>query len=363
MHRRVVRPYGSSIPATRALSLLMGLAVLWMLFDRTRDPAMWRFLAAAPEADEAALAPEKPAPAAPPDQAPETPAEVVVAGTNDLDPEALEKFTTLQELISDRTPLRSREMLPYWKLMEWSRTQTTREMEQRAIPEPAFTQLWEQPAKYRGKLLRLRMHVRRVLKYDAPADNPLGLKVAYEAWGWSDESKSFPYVVVFAERPKGLPIGNDIQAEIVFTGYFMKIMSYTAFDSTRGAPLLIGRVRMAKTAAARSSQEGSAVSTILGVIVLVVVLAGVVGWWGLKATGGKPSATRSQHRADLDADTILSLAGAAGGDPGNAQSLNLNVARTVPEAVLTGVATEIPSASTAAIPAAEESPRPADAPN
>ncbi len=338
MHRRVVRPYGSSIPATRALSLLMGLIVLWMLFDRSRDPATWRFLASAPEMNEEdtfAEAPPEKAPEKTLEKVPDTPlAEVVVPGPNDLDPEALEKFATLQELISDRTPLRSREMLPYWKLMEWSRTQTTRELEKRAIPEPAFTQIWEQPANYRGKLLRLRMHVRRVLKYDAPADNPLGLKVAYEAWGWSDESKSFPYVVVFSERPAGLPVGNDIQSEIVFAGYFMKIMSYTAFDSTRGAPLLIGRVRLAKPVAGRNSQEGSPLSATLGVIVLVVVLAGVVGWWGLKSTGRKPVAIRTQHRSDLDADTILGLAGATTGDAGGERSFDLQVAREAPPAAV-----------------------------
>src|SRR5581483_11969283 len=136
----------------------------------------------------------------------------------------------------DRAPLRPREMPLYWQLMQWSRTQPIQQLERRATVEPPFKDFFEVPQKQRGKPIRLRMHVTRVLQYDAP-ENPLGLKECYEAWGWTDESKSFPYVIVFPDLPSGMPVGKDAHAEVVFVGYFLKVMSYTAFDATRGAPL------------------------------------------------------------------------------------------------------------------------------
>ena len=44
MARRVVHPYGHSIPLTRAFSLLFALAIIGMLYERMRDPVVWRWL-------------------------------------------------------------------------------------------------------------------------------------------------------------------------------------------------------------------------------------------------------------------------------------------------------------------------------
>lgn len=238
MHRRIVRPFGSSIPATRAISMLFALAVLWVLYDNVRQPATWRWLATRNDDENTVTGVQ-----AGPVRDEEPLQETVVPGPNDLDPEAMAEFKSREELITDRTELRPREMIAYWQLMAWARTEPFREFEQRAKREPAFTQLWEQPSVYRAQPIRLRMHVRRVLQYDAP-QNPLELKVMYEAWGWTDESKSYPYTVVFAEKPPGLPVGPDVEGEVVFVGYFLKNMAYTAFDKRRAAPLLVGRLRM-----------------------------------------------------------------------------------------------------------------------
>ena len=42
MRRRQARPYGHTVPATRLLSLLMGLAVMGMLYQRAIEPQFWR---------------------------------------------------------------------------------------------------------------------------------------------------------------------------------------------------------------------------------------------------------------------------------------------------------------------------------
>ncbi|MES2793460.1 MAG: hypothetical protein V4719_27860 [Planctomycetota bacterium] len=270
MHRKIVRPYGQSITSTRALSLLMMLALLWMLYDWTRNPVTWKWLATAKEvqAEDSAVPSEIAK-----DRKRRAPAkEVIVPGPNDLDPDAVKDFQRRKELLSDRTELRPREMMLYWDLMKWSRTESLQTQEKRAAKDVAFSQIWEQPDQYRGKLIRLRMHVRRVLHYTAP-ENPLGIKDAYEAWGWTDDSKSYPYVVVFSELPPGLPVGTDVRGEIVFVGYFLKIMTFKAFDVARGSPLLIGRARLAAPPVPIKKVSGSSAIMVIASIVGLIALA------------------------------------------------------------------------------------------
>lgn len=233
MRRKTARPYGQSVSSMRLVSMLMATLVLWMLYDRLKDPATWRL-----------IADDKPAKASVETDNGKSPEpENIVPGPNDQDQDEVAAAQDQLEAIDDRAPLKQREMGAYWRLMNWSRTEPFNQLENRAKDDVPFTQLWEQPEKYRGQLIRLRMHVRRVLEYDAP-ENTYGIAKVYEAWGWTEESRSFPYVVVFPEAPPDLPIGTDVRAEIVFVGYFMKIMSYKAFDNPRGAPLLIGRATM-----------------------------------------------------------------------------------------------------------------------
>lgn len=214
--------YDRSIRPTRVVTKLFAMAMICMLLDLKRD------LAIATESPPTAEVPE-----------------IVIAGPNDLDDEEVARSEELLGLATDGTPLKPKEMPAYWQLMRWSQTASSADLEQRALQDVPFTQLCEQPDKYRGKLISMRLHVRRVLKYDAPV-NPLELQDVYEAWGWTDESRSFPYVVVFSQCPQGLPIGTEVQAEANFIGYFLKVMKVEgAKNNARGAPLLIGRMQLA----------------------------------------------------------------------------------------------------------------------
>ena len=284
MRRRTVRPFGSSISASRAMSMLVGLAVLWVMYDTIRQPATWGWLAAG-EDDLLAQAPVAPAAGA------ELLDENVSPGPNDLDPEALKHFQEIAELITDKTKLHSREMMAYWQLLGWSRTQPFAEFEQRAKRDLILTQIWEEPQKYRGKPLRLRLHVRRVLEWESEK-NPLHVPKVYEAMGWTDESKSLPYTIVFTEKPPGLPVGSNVEVEVVFVGYFLKILAYDAFDAKRGTPLLMGRVRVIpstrKATVAVSPWE-------IGGLVLAGVLLIPIGFWYIKRSRPRNRVTDLSH--------------------------------------------------------------------
>lgn len=267
MRKTAVRPYGSTVRPLRLLSMLLAVAVLWMLFQSIRDPAAWRENGAEVPITAAASVPDS------------TP-EIVVAGPNDRDEQEMQDAQQSFELVTDRTPLKPREMHAYWRLMSWSRTAPFADLKQRALHDVPFTRFWDQPTKYRGQLVTLRMHVRRVLEYDAP-DNPQHLPTTYEAWGWTDESRSYPYVFVFSERPEGLPVGTDVRAEIEFVGYFLKNMSYTTFETTRGAPLLVGRVQLAPSRAAAKPVPVDP-RTVLLLLIGAGLVIGVGCWWQMR---------------------------------------------------------------------------------
>jgi hypothetical protein len=144
-------------------------------------------------------------------------------------------------VVSDKAPIEKPDMPAYWRLMEWAHRLPVNELRRHAQTKVFFTDFWEAPEDWRGKLVELKLNVRRVLSYEAP-ENELGIETIYEAWGWSDESRTYPYVVVFTELPEGMEIGSDVREDITFVGYFLKILAYEASDKKRGAPMMVGQV-------------------------------------------------------------------------------------------------------------------------
>ena len=281
MRRRLARPYGHTLPSTRILSLMFGLAVLAMFYQRVKEPQFWRWMTNESRADFA----DDSTNVAPGSDKAKPPihtaaAEEIIAGPNETDPDELAKLRSNLKAVQDRQPLQPHEMSAYWRLLGWSRTRPLAELEKGALRDVPYAHLWEEPDLYRGQLVRLRLHVRRVTVFDAQ-ENSLGVKKVYEVIGWNDNSLSFPFIVVIPDKPAGLPIGTDVEGEIVFVGYFLKWMSYRAFDGKKNAPLLIGRARPAVRGggAAKSSGWESAFLMLVGGVVVLSLL----GWFSLSA--------------------------------------------------------------------------------
>ncbi len=286
MRRYVSRPFGNSMSMSRVLSLVVLLALLGMIYDRARQPQTWKWLEHEAAADEQAVLAN-----AKPDGTPSAeaaPNETVVAGPNDTDEAQREELALRMRVITDKDELKAREMPAYWLLMAWSRSEPLADLRARAAPEPAFSELFETPAKFRGKPVRISLHVRRVLKYEAP-ENSQGIKDVYELWGWTDNSKSFPYVVVMPELPPGVPVGADVHAEVKFTGYFLKLMAYTAFDVRRAAPLMIGRAEYVERPNFQQPKEmtNNEMAIFGGIAIAVIVVLAITTWWRWRNMGRK----------------------------------------------------------------------------
>ena len=90
MRRKIPRPYGQSVTPRRLISMLFALAVMWLLYDRLKDPTTWRGFAADDEAISVAVPTVG--------SASSLEQEYLVPGPNDQDPD---EVAAIQELFEN----------------------------------------------------------------------------------------------------------------------------------------------------------------------------------------------------------------------------------------------------------------------
>ena len=222
----------------RLVSMLCMLIVLYMMIQRARDERVWRWLANEGNGALPDVASERVASLASRESL-----EPLFEGPTDLDEDEAEAANELYTAISDRASLSVEEMPAYWRIWRWVRAQSLAQLRQRARRDLSLSHFLELPDKYRGQIVRLRLHLRRSLSWEIePEVKAGGANVVYEAWGWSDESPNF-FCIVFTQPPGDMAIGPTVADEVTFYGYFLKLISYRdQQDKLRMAPLLIGRV-------------------------------------------------------------------------------------------------------------------------
>lgn len=195
------------------------------------------------------------------------------------DEEQWEAFQEETQTITDKgLNIRREEMIPYWRLFLWADSQSFADMAKKSRGDVVLDDFISHPDEMRGKLVRLKLNVRRVLAYDAP-DNPIDAKKIYEVWGFTDES-SWLYAGVTAELPPDMPMGPKVNETAVFVGYFFKLQGYQAAgagpkDRALSAPLLVGRLEWKKTPSQRGRDADSDGNWwIWGVVATIILLGG-----------------------------------------------------------------------------------------
>lgn len=218
------------------MTMVVMLGVLAMLVKLAADSKTWRWLA--PDAAEPEVA-ERAVPAAAsalPDVAP-------AAGPTERDPQEQDAAREEFQVLTDKTALAKEEMPAYWRLMAWQEHQTTAELLKHAATNVTYNDLFQQPDQWRGKLVRLRVHLQQTVQADNLPENPVGLTSLYEVWGWNTDSQPYTYWFVVPRLPPGMPSGPRIVEEATFVGYFLKLLKYEDRQGiTRATPLLVGRL-------------------------------------------------------------------------------------------------------------------------
>jgi hypothetical protein len=292
------------------MTMVLMLLVVGMLMYRSADPNMWKWFATAPEKADKAPGPKRAEPADPEIAHPR--------GTDRVEKQEIENELSLVE---DKTELGKLELPAYYRMLEWSHRHSFEDLRQHAATDVRFKQIWAEPEKWRGQLVELRLHVRDVTQWDL--ENPTeGVETVYEAIGWTEESGSNPYLVVFAELPEGMQIGSDIREEITFVGYFLKLMYYKSRDNkSRAAPLLIGRVIRHENVAANfrkaedTKNRGEFWITIAvgGVLIVMMIISGSRIFRRRKPAAAARGETPPEDAAAMD-DWLINLP-ANGSDP------------------------------------------------
>jgi hypothetical protein len=141
---------------------------------------------------------------------------------------------------------------------------------------PIFVDIFQNPQEYRGRPVTLHGYFRKLVEYDA-GPNDLDIGQLYEGWMYTDDSQGNPAVIVFTEKPEGLPLGGDITEEVHVTGYFLKMYGYEAQDTARRAPLILARtVRWTPAQVANVRQD---VPVWLYGLLTLLAIAAVWGVW------------------------------------------------------------------------------------
>ena len=173
--------------------------------------------------------------------------------------------------IQDRRPLSLRDSGAYAALLQRVRDLPYPELDRTSRRDILFSQLIDNPRRYRGLPIHLNGTVLRVLRQDVSGSRLFPRGQYFEAYAITPDSVNFPWFLVFEEAPANLQVGDDLRQHITFDGYFLKLLAYQAADTMRVAPVLVGRFPPAPTAvaprvASRWSRDSIWLTTLLGVL-------------------------------------------------------------------------------------------------
>lgn len=172
-----------------------------------------------------------------------------------------------------------------------------------------FAHLFEEATKYRGEIIHVEGQLRRLRRFDAPKlAAQEGVPVHYEGWVFSETSFGNPYCVITSEIPESVSVGERLDRQVSFDGYFFKRYRYKAGDGWRDAPLLIGRRLTLLSPSGTPEASTSALSdlpvlpALIGLLAITGVLViGLAIWFRRGDRQVRAVLERNRHRTAEDA--------------------------------------------------------------
>lgn len=180
--------------------------------------------------------------------------------------------------ILDKKPLTLRDSAGYALLLKRAREVPSAELARQSRREVLFSQLIDDPERYRGLPIHLDGTILRVLKNDGidPKFTPTG--VLYEAYLVTPDSQRYPSILIFEDPPATIPVGDNLTERVSFEGYFLKLKQYEAGDGVlRVAPMLVGRIGHASAPSVAANASNTRLLWTLSPL-LVLFCYAVVRW-------------------------------------------------------------------------------------
>ncbi|MEM8678737.1 MAG: hypothetical protein AAGF97_05185 [Planctomycetota bacterium] len=141
--------------------------------------------------------------------------------------------------LRDDTVFRADETSAWYGMLAAMQAATSAQLTEQGQGAVGFTQLYQQPDAYRGKLVRLQGTVKRC-HYIEARDNPQKIPGYYQCWFWPTGSTN-PVVLYCLTVPDDFPQGMSINEWVEVDGLFYKRWAYRAVDTIRIAPLVIAK--------------------------------------------------------------------------------------------------------------------------
>jgi hypothetical protein len=172
-----------------------------------------------------------------------------------------------------------------------------------------FAQLHTEPARYRGKVVRIEGYLQRVMRHEPDLqEQQAGIKNVYEIWLVNTQHKyNNPALLICTQLPEGVKVTDEVKGDVpvVFMGYFFKKYFYQLVEKGKVIkyypPLMVGHLVYNKPteAAAKESWTGWLLPLFLtffaGSLALVFLLT-----WGFRKAD-----KRVQSRLDASAPPFV----------------------------------------------------------
>lgn len=212
----------------------------------------------------------------------------------------------------DRRPIEDAESASYLYMMSMAARTFLEAFEKHPGPTPNRNDLMNRPAKWRGKVVKLQGHVRRLRALPPdPELQKFGIGTIYEAWIFQDQYGAHPVCALVASLPKGLEPAEELDVEVSLAGFFYKIYQYASAQTKDGnrvireAPLLMGPgMKLANIGKKEDVDAGAWTRDLLPIFFTLIIgtigLGALMGWW----LGRSDRKFRARMR---EAETRLSL--------------------------------------------------------
>lgn len=169
----------------------------------------------------------------------------------------------------------------YWKVLAKVRDVPQADLEQAALQDVTYTQLFSDPDAYRGRLVSLEgelLQLNRLPQHD----NDAQIGTVYEGWLRNADSGKNPYVFHCLDKPAGLKEGMKLNEKVRISGYFFKRYQYPAQSGlTYAAPMLLAkRIQWFPVVQRKAAADPKWIPMLLGGIALVgISLGGSICWF------------------------------------------------------------------------------------